>query len=292
MHNLAQAASRSVKRYSSPLRYPGGKASFTPLITSILKKNNLLGCSYYEPFAGGAGAALKLLSMGLVSSIHLNDADYRIFALWRAIFSKNKSFADAIRNAELTVAEWRKQFEVCKNAKAHSWFDVAYATFFMNRCNRSGVILGARPIGGLDQKGTYLIDARFNREILAKRIEALSTLKNSVHLYNLDALVFLKRFLPAGPARKQLFVYLDPPYYKNGQRLYLNYYLDVDHKQLAVYMKRQACMHWLMSYDNTKEINALYGDFVKKRIDVSYSMQLPRRDKELLITSRAVKNNL
>ena len=46
----------------SPLRYPGGKTKFYPTVKNIIKKNYPKSdCVYIEPFAGGAGLALKLL---------------------------------------------------------------------------------------------------------------------------------------------------------------------------------------------------------------------------------------
>ena len=44
----------------SPLRYPGGKAQLFPLVRDIIVANRLNGATYIEPFAGGAGLALKL----------------------------------------------------------------------------------------------------------------------------------------------------------------------------------------------------------------------------------------
>ena len=45
----------------SPLRYPGGKSILSPLLGNFIEINNLLDGIYIEPYAGGAGAALKLL---------------------------------------------------------------------------------------------------------------------------------------------------------------------------------------------------------------------------------------
>ena len=47
-------------RFASPLRYPGGKACLTGFLTDVIEMNDLRGGAYYEPYAGGAGAALSL----------------------------------------------------------------------------------------------------------------------------------------------------------------------------------------------------------------------------------------
>jgi len=63
--------------------------------------------------------------------------------------------------------------------------------FYMNRCNRSGIISGS-PIGGFEQKGEWKIDVRFNRENLALRIEKIAKYKEAIHLSQMDVIEFLK----------------------------------------------------------------------------------------------------
>ena len=65
----------------SPLRYPGGKNCIFPFMAKLFYENNLLGTSYAEPYAGGAGLALHLLIEGYVNIL---AAD---------IFSKTASIA-------------------------------------------------------------------------------------------------------------------------------------------------------------------------------------------------------
>ena len=55
-------------RFSTPLRYPGGKAKFAPFVKDLMEVNNLSG-DYLEPFAGGAGVALDLLYSGYCKNI-------------------------------------------------------------------------------------------------------------------------------------------------------------------------------------------------------------------------------
>jgi len=38
----------------TPLRYPGGKASFAPFIAQLMDQNGLSGGHYLEPYAGSA----------------------------------------------------------------------------------------------------------------------------------------------------------------------------------------------------------------------------------------------
>ena len=63
----------------SLLRYPGGKTKFYTYVRDILECNGLLGETYIEPFAGGAGLALKLLLNNDVKRIVINDFDPAIY---------------------------------------------------------------------------------------------------------------------------------------------------------------------------------------------------------------------
>ena len=84
-------------RYCSPLRYPGGKAGLTGFLSDVIDLNELRGCSYYEPYAGGAGAALGLLKRGVVKDVHLNDADPRVYAFWRSSLHESNRFVDRLQ---------------------------------------------------------------------------------------------------------------------------------------------------------------------------------------------------
>ena len=106
--------------------------------------------------------------------------------------------------------------------------------------------------------GRWTIDARFNRKALADRILNISRQRERIHITNMDARVFLTECLPGGRDRKRVFAYLDPPYYTNGRRLYMNYYEDEDHRRLACYMQGLGTLKWLMSYDDSQFVEELY----------------------------------
>ena len=245
--------------------------------------NDLSGGAYYEPYAGGAGAALSLLRDGVVSEIFINDADERVNAFWVSALDESERFVDRVLTAPLTMKEWYRQREVCANPGAHDRFDVGFAAFFMNRCNRSGVLTGAGPIGGLKQKGEWKLGVRFSREPLAERILKLACVREQIHITHLDAIDFLKSTLPLGRDRKKVFVYLDPPYVRKGQRLYLNSYETKDHAQLARYIKGQRTLPWIISYDDTEVVRELYCDQQLTSLPINYSLQTKRCAKELII---------
>lgn len=270
-------------RFTSPLRYPGGKTSLSGFVTDVIDLNDLRGCIYFEPYVGGAGLALNLLRERVVSEIHINDADRRVYAFWYAALNENERFVGKVLSVPLTIEEWYNQRVICENPGSHSKFDVGFSAFYMNRCNRSGVLTGAGPIGGYRQAGKWRLGVRFSREQLAERFFALARMKERIKISDLDAVDFLKTKLPRGRQRANTFVYLDPPYVKKGQRLYLNSYSHKDHSQIARYLDVQFLLPWTMSYDDTELIRKLYWRHQISFLPIRYSLQEKRSAKELVI---------
>ena len=106
-----------MNRFLSPLRYPGGKTAIYPFLSSLLNENNLLGCSYAEPYAGGGGVALKLLKNNLVKDIYLNDYDKAIYSLWYSILNYSDELIKWIQDIVINVENWEMCRDIYKNEK-------------------------------------------------------------------------------------------------------------------------------------------------------------------------------
>ncbi|MCP5252158.1 MAG: DNA adenine methylase [Burkholderiales bacterium] len=243
-------------RLYSPLRYPGGKAPFAPFIAKVMEINCVAGGHYLEPYAGGAGVALDLLFHGHASHIHINDADPAIYAFWVSVTQHSDALLDLLESTPITIEEWFKWRSILREECQADLVDKGFATLFMNRTNHSG-ILNAGAIGGKNQDGSYKLDARFKKDVVAARIRKIAERKSDISVYCEDSLSLLNRcseFLP----RKSL-IYLDPPYYVKGKGLYRNYYEHEDHAAIARAIQRKKFKwSWLVSYDNTEEICAMY----------------------------------
>ena len=81
---------------------------------------------YAEPFAGGAGAALYLLTEGLVERIALNDLNDGVAAFWRSVFTDTDRLVRSISWARLTLNEWHRQREAYLDEQADP-FDRGFA---------------------------------------------------------------------------------------------------------------------------------------------------------------------
>ncbi|MGI4790195.1 MAG: DNA adenine methylase [Janthinobacterium lividum] len=267
----------------SPLRYPGGKGCFFSYFLEAIKLNDLRGGKYFEPFAGGAAVGLGLLSVNIVTEIFINDADYHIYSFWFSVLNENNRFVETILCSEISINAWTKQKEIYNAPEKYSVFEVGFSAFYLNRCNRSGILAGAGPIGGYHQTGKWRMDARFNQLDLASRIRNIGKLKDAIHIGNMDAIDFLKRYLPRGKGRDKSFVYADPPYVSAGHRLYLSQYSSGDHKRLALYLLKQTRLNWLATYDDTPLIRRLYSPCQRWLFTLGYSLQSKQRGNELLL---------
>lgn len=269
-------------RYRTPLRYPGGKQRLTPFILEILKENNLVGGHYVEPYAGGAGVAMELLIERKVSRVHLNDSSVPIFAFWKSIKSRPEDFCRRISRVPLTVDEWKRQREILRMPDRHEEFDIGFATFFLNRCNHSGVLSGGL-IGGLSQASAWKMDARFPRKDLIERIENIADMAEKISLRNWDAERFITTYIARLPPNT--FVYCDPPYFEKANRLYLDHYVPEDHARIAKVIQSKIKHKWIVSYDGVQEILNYYGKRRHFLYDLQYNASRAYKGTEVFIFS-------
>jgi len=273
---------RNLKFHYSPLRYPGGKTFLFHYFDKVIKKHGLGSITYIEPFAGGAGAALALLFLEKVERIVINDFDKAIYSFWKSAVFDSEEFVKKMFSTPITTKEWKRQKSIYNGPQADC-LDLGFATFFLNRTNISGIVNGG-PIGGIEQKGKWKIDARFNKENLAERIHQLALYKDRISVSNKDGIDLLKEYLN----KRDVFLYLDPPYYEKGATLYLNHYKKEDHKVLSKLLNCNPDAFWLLTYDNKKEIKALYSERKIVKFSLNYNAYESRREKEILISSDAL----
>lgn len=241
------------KIYRSPLRYPGGKVCIFRFMSQFLRENDLIGIDYAEPYAGGAGLALKLMMEEYVGNIFINDLDPSIYAFWYATLNRPDDLCEWIENVPVTVEQWNIYKQVQLDYKTVDVFELAKSTFFLNRTNVSGVISGGI-IGGAKQTGKYKINARFNKPDLISKIQEIKRFSHRIHLSNLDGIDFVKQL---ENMKRDIFIYLDPPYYQKGSCLYMNAFNDEDHRKLADFVKTIR-KKWIISYDHQDFIMRLY----------------------------------
>ncbi len=182
----------------TPLRYPGGKAKLADYVKALMKENRLLDGEYVEPYAGGAAIALELLFHEYVSCSHINDVRVPVHSFWKSVLEYTDDFCKMVMKTPLTVKAWDKQKRILSHLDEHDELEIGFATFFLNRTNRSGILNGGI-IGGRDQTGPWKIDARYNADELVFRIESIAKMRSKIKLTQSDALALLRHGLPKWP---------------------------------------------------------------------------------------------
>ena len=238
------------ERYLSPLRYPGGKGRLGQFVAEIIATQPRRASRYVEPFAGGAGVGLSLLYHEHVDEIVLNDVDAGVAAFWRALFEQPDELIELVRNASVTIDEWHRQRAIHQDQPDDD-LQFGFATFFLNRTNRSG-ILDSRPIGGLGQTGKWLIDARYDGDRLAERMRRLASFATRVSISSEDGVDVVSRELQV----EGTFIYADPPYLQKGDDLYLDTLQWEDHQRLAAVLGDAT--GWFLTYDHDPRVLRLY----------------------------------
>ena len=268
-------------RPASPLRYPGGKASMTSILCKIRGMNRLNGYAVAEPFAGGAGASLTLLCMRETHEIYINDLDLAIHDFWFSAVYDSSALLNYLQKSPVSVEEWRRWRAVYRRPDA-SRLDRGFAAFYLNRCNRSGIIGNGGVIGGIEQNGRWKIDARFNKDTLRERLERIAQDRERIHVSNLDGIDFLDALDP-----DSTMYFVDPPYFKKGQALYLSG-LDAEyHGRLADKLQHMSRAPWVLTYDDCAEIRELYSNWAAIHpFSLRYTARERYQGREVLITPK------
>jgi DNA adenine methylase len=252
-----------------------------------LSDNRFFQAHYVEPYAGGAGAALKLLFEEYVDTITINDADPRVAAFWMAVTTQNDAFLERLSEVEVSVQQWIAQRAIYEECSTKDCLALGFAMFYLNRTTRSGIVHNGGPIGGFDQAGKYGVGARFNREGLIRRIARIGAYSERIHVSQQDGIDVLRGLISERESGRP-FLYLDPPYYVKGSELYLNRFSREDHERLALFLSEEAISNWLLTYDDVEPVRRLYASFSRHAFFLSYSAYQRRTGREILFWPESI----
>ena len=272
--------------YFTPLRYPGGKGKLADYLKAIFEVNNICDGHYVEPYAGGAGVGIELLLLEYARHIYINDIDNAVYSFWYSVLNHTEELSSMISSTRVSMAAWHRQKYVLNNPKEYSTLERGFATFFLNRTNRSGILKGG-VIGGQAQSGKWKINVRYNKKNLIDRIHQIALYKSRITLYQKDALSIITNLVPKLP--KNTLIYLDPPYYVKGEGLYRNYYRHEDHVKIKNALRKTKNIFWLVSYDNVDEIKDIYKQYRYQEYSLSYTAQNKTLGSEVMIYGPRLK---
>lgn len=265
----------------SPLRYPGGKGKLARFVAEVIRTNDLSDGVYVEPYAGGAAVAWELLLTGVVRRVAINDLNVPVYEFWRSVLDRTDDLVAMIQSTPVDMNTRARAKEIMSNP-ASEGLALGFATFFLNRTNRSGILNGGA-IGGKEQTGPWKLDARYNKPDLIERIRRIAMRRNRIELSNLDAIEFLRNGRGRWPAKT--LVYLDPPYYEKGRDLYYNFYKHDDHANVAFAVHELSEVRWIVSYDDVMPIHELYGADNCLQYTIGYSARDRIRGAEAMFFS-------
>lgn len=251
------------------------------LLREIRHLNDLGDRAIAEPFAGGAGASLSLLYQEDTPEIFINDADQSIHDFWWAVVHKPQRFSEMLSATRVSMAEWRRQRDLYR-AERVSRVRRGFAAFYLNRCNRSGIIMNGGPIGGVKQQGEWKLNARFNKKDLLRRCLKVAEYGERIHVSGIDGLKFI-----SGRNPKSTLYFIDPPYFEKGKTLYLNSLDESYHVALGERLKSMTDTAWVVTYDDCAEIRRIYRGWATIRpFSLRYAASERRSGKEILIVPK------
>ena len=114
---------------------------------------------------------------------------------------------------------------------------------------------------------TYLIDCRFNKSKLIKRVQQIYDNRDKIQIFDFDARDFLRLNFP-----NNSFFFIDPPYFKKGSQLYQNYFTIQDHREIAEIV-RELNYPWIVTYDNVDEIIRMYDFSNYQTYQLTYTVE-------------------
>lgn len=268
-------------RSITPLRYPGGKGFLARPVAQWLRASDVQVESVIEPYAGGAGLSISLLMGGFTKKVCLNDKFFPLWAFWQIISSKGDAVVRFIENVELTIENFLKYRQIILKPDETRELEVALALLYFSRTSHAGALTGG-PIGGYKQDTRWKIDARFNREDLASRVRAISSLGTMISSSNIDGIEFLnKQFSRTDDS----LVFIDPPYYKKGRNLYRDWMTHEDYFLLRDLLRDKQSNRWILTIDNCDETRKIFGEFGGSTLPVRYTVWGSRAEKELILFS-------
>ncbi|MBN8858473.1 MAG: DNA adenine methylase [Sphingobacteriales bacterium] len=250
----------------SPLRYPGGKTRGVDFITQFFPENldKLL-----SPFFGGGSIELSVAAQGTL--VYGYDIFSPLVEFWQCLLTQPNELADEVEKHYPLPRDRFYKLQAAQT-KFKTKLERAAVYYVLNRSSFSGATLS----GGMSPE-----HPRFT-------LTSIERLRNYL---NPNIKIQKGDFKTSLVKHPYTFAYLDPPYViksalygKKGSA-----HKDFDHEQLANILKKRE--HWILSYNDCKEIRSLYEGFHILTPNWKYGMSNDKMSKEVLIFSKDFKLN-
>ena len=271
-------------KYTTPLRYPGGKSRAIKFLSQHLPKIE----SYREPFLGGGSMALYVTQTYPNTDVWVNDLYYPLYAFWVTLRDHGQQLCDDLRELKTELGEsydaHRMAFDDAKDKLNNDIYESGFNFYVANKCSFSGLTANS----SFSKQASR---ANFTFRGIDK-LPALSELIQGWRITNQSYEELLYG--------RNAFVFLDPPY-AIKDNLYGNkgdMHKSFDHKLFAAYAcaSEQKCM---ITYNSELFIKDRFPDWYQKDWDLTYTMRSSgtytkdqKKRKELLLLNYEQQTSL
>lgn len=259
------------RRYVSPLRYPGGKSAMSAWLADAYRNQSspMDVEIWIEPFAGGAGAGLTLLDRDEVDEVWLIELNPAIAAFWHVAATDTEQLAKRVEGYTPTLATYDAARALLAETDTTDRFELAMAAFIVNRCSRSGIVAPTSgPMGGRSQRGEWQLGARWNGKALAERIRQIGAFGSRLRTIHGDGISHIEELAGSG-IDDEVLLFVDPPYIREGNRLYANGMDAAGHQRLADALNSSTA-RWILTYDDEPTVS---GDLYPGRRILAYDIR-------------------
>ena len=262
---MPHAAPRTNPPLRSPLRYPGGKTRVARRFAPHFPEHS----DYREIFAGGAAI---FFHKPKAKKNWINDLHPGLYALWRTLRDDFDAFADRCREQDgdrrTLFNYWAFERTDLMTARGSDHLlERAVQYYYLNR-----TVWGGRVVFDPRRKSRLYFSNPAGWDHLDKKLDHLAQISKKLRRVRITCHDYAKCL---AKATADTFVYADPPYYRESaghatDKLYDKSFDVACHARLAGALR--ACpANVMVSYDDCREVRALYRGWRIKRLQWKYS---------------------
>ena len=271
-------------KYTTPLRYPGGKSRAIKFLSQHLPKIE----SYREPFLGGGSMALYVTQTYPNTDVWVNDLYYPLYAFWVTLRDHGQQLCDDLRELKTELGEsydaHKMAFDDAKDKLNNDIYESGFNFYVANKCSFSGLTANSS-FSKQASRANFTFRGIDKLPALSELIQGWRITNHSYEemLYGRNA-----------------FVFLDPPY-AIKDNLYGNkgdMHKSFDHEWFAA----QACASdnkCMITYNSELFIKDRFPDWYQKDWDLTYTMRSSgtytkdqKKRKELLLLNYEQQTSL
>ena len=245
-------------KYTTPLRYPGGKSRAIKFLSQHLPEIE----SYREPFLGGGSMALYVTQTYPNTDVWVNDLYYPLYAFWMTLRDHGQQLCDDLRELKTELGEnedaHREAFENAKDKLNNDIYESGFNFYVANKCSFSG----------LTANSSFSKQAS-RQNFTFRGIDKLPALSELIQGWRITNHSYEEMLYG-----RNAFVFLDPPY-AIKDNLYGNkgdMHKSFDHEWFAA----QACaseQDCMITYNSELFIKDRFPDWYQKDWDLTYTMR-------------------